>query len=176
MKGHARAAVTINRPAPELYEFWHELENLPSFMRHLDHVETTGPRRSHWVARAPGDQTVEWDAEITEDIPNERIAWHSLPGTEIPNAGVVWFIRAPGDRGTEVHVELSYDPPGGKLDTIAAKIFGEEPNQQVRDDLRRFKQVIETGEVLRSDGSPEGAGDSLVRQHPAQPSDIEARP
>lgn len=172
----AKSTVTINCPADTLYDFWHDFENLPSFMRHLEIVETTAPRRSHWVARAPGNRTVEWDAELTEDVPNERIAWRSLPGSEIPNSGSVRFVPAPGDRGTEVHVQLSYEPPAGKLGVIAAKIFGEEPSQQVRDDLRRFKQVMETGEVLRSDGSPEGIGDSVVRQHPAQPMEGEARP
>lgn len=172
----ARSSVTINRSAPELYEFWHEFENLPRFMQHLELVEITAPRRSHWVARAPGNQTVEWNAEITEDIPNERIAWRSLPDSQIANSGVVRFVRAPGNRGTEVHVELSYDAPAGKLGTLAAKIFGEEPGQQIRDDLRRFKQVVETGEVLRSDGSPEGIGDSVIRQHPSQPMEREARP
>jgi uncharacterized membrane protein len=171
----ARGTTTINRPAKELYEFWHDFENLPRFMLHLELVEVTGSRRSHWVARAPRG-TVEWDADITEDVPNERIAWRSVEGSEIPNSGVVRFVRAPGDRGTEIHVELTYDPPAGKLGVLAAKIFGEEPSQQIRDDLRRFKQITETGEVLLSDGSPEGAGSSMARQHPSQPAaDSEAR-
>jgi uncharacterized membrane protein len=164
----AKGTTTIKRPANELYEFWHDFENLPRFMFHLELVEVTGPRRSHWVARAPTG-TVEWDAEVTEDTPNERIAWRSLEGSEIPNSGVVRFVRAPGDRGTEIHVEMTYDAPGGKLGALAAKIFGEEPSQQIRDDLRRFKQVLETGEVLRSDGSQHGAGDSILRQRPSQP-------
>lgn len=171
----AQSTVTINRSAAELYEFWRDFENLPRFMLHLELVEATGPRRSHWVARAPGNKTVEWDAEITDDVVNERIAWRSLPNSDVPNTGVVRFVKAPGERGTEVHVELSYDPPGGKLGVLAAKIFGEEPQQQVRDDLRRFKQVVETGEILRSDGSPEGLGDSIIRQRPAQPMEREAR-
>jgi uncharacterized membrane protein len=171
----ARGTTTINRPATELYEFWHDFENLPRFMIHLELVEVTGPRRSHWVARAPTG-TVEWDADITEDVPNERIAWRSVQGSEIPNSGVVRFVRAPGDRGTEVHVEMEYDVPGGKLGALAAKIFGKEPSQQIRDDLRRFKQVVETGEVLLSDGSPEGAGEGMLRERPSQPAaDTEAR-
>jgi Predicted integral membrane protein len=168
-----RSTVTVNRPASELYDFWRDFENLPRFMHHLEHVETMGPR-SHWVAKAPANRTVEWDAEIVEDVPNERIAWRSLEGSRISNAGVVRFVAAPGNRGTEIHVELSYDPPAGAAGALIAKFFGEEPHQQVRDDLRRFKQVMETGEVLRSDGSPEGIGSSIIRQHPAQPSENEA--
>lgn len=169
-----RSTVTVNRPASELYDFWRDFENLPRFMHHLEHVETMGSR-SHWVAKAPANRTVEWDAEIVEDVPNECIAWRSLEGSRISNAGVVRFVAAPGDRGTEIHVELSYDPPAGAAGALIAKLFGEEPHQQVRDDLRRFKQVMETGEVLRSDGSPEGIGSSIIRQHPARPSENEAR-
>ena len=172
----AKSTVTINRSVSEVYDFWHDFENLPRFMQHLEFVEITAPRRSHWVARAPGDRTVEWDAEVVDDLQNERISWRSLTGSEIPNSGTVRFLTAPGDRGTEVHVELSYDPPAGKLGAIAAMIFGEDPSSQIRDDLRRFKQVIETGEVLLSDGSPEGIGSSLLRQPPAQPVAEDARP
>ena len=171
----AKSAVTINLPVETVYQFWHDFENLPRFMLHLEHVEVTGSRRSHWVVRAPGERTVEWDAEIVDDVVNERIEWRSMVKAEIPNRGVVEFRTAPGDRGTELSVELSYDAPAGPLGRLAAKIFGEEPAQQIRDDLRRFKQILETGEVLRSDGSPEGIGDSVTRQHPAQPA-AEARP
>jgi uncharacterized membrane protein len=170
-----KATITVNRPASELYEFWHDFENLPRFMQHLEHVETLDSRRSHWVAKAPANRTVEWDAVITDDVPNERIAWRSVDGSQVSNSGVVRFVPAPGDRGTEIHVELSYDPPAGAAGALVAKLFGEEPGQQVRDDLRRFKQVVETGEVLLSDGSPEGVGSSIVRQHPSQPSADEAR-
>jgi uncharacterized membrane protein len=165
----AQSVTTIKRPAQELYDFWHDFENLPRFMLHLELVEITGPRRSHWVARAPAGKTVEWDAEIVEDVPGERIAWRSLAGSEIPNSGSVRFVKAPGDRGTEIHVEVLFDPPAGHVGQLAAKVFGEEPSQQIRDDLRRFKQITETGEVLLSDGSPEGAGSSLAKQHPSQP-------
>lgn len=173
---NAKSTVTIKCPIQQVYEFWHDFENLPRFMIHLQFVETTGPQRSHWVAKAPGDRNVEWDAEIVEDVPNERIAWRSLEGSEITNSGVVRFVKAPGDRGTEVHLELSYEPPAGKPGAIAAKIFGEEPSIQIRDDLRRFKQVLETGEVLLSDGNPTGVGGSILRQRPSQPAPDEARP
>ncbi|TDB73096.1 SRPBCC family protein [Micromonospora sp. KC723] len=162
--------VTVNRPASEAYRFWRDLENLPHFMAHLESVRADDLRRSHWTARGPAGQPVSWDAEIVEDRPNERITWRSLPGAAVPNAGRVRFVPAPGDRGTEVRVELGYAPPAGRLGRVVAKLFGEEPEQQVRDDLRRFKQVLETGEVVRSDASP--AGITLRQeflQRPAQP-------
>lgn len=171
---HVTQAITINSPPDKVYEFWRDFENLPRFTHHLEFVETNGAGRSHWVARKPGGGTVEWDAEVTEDRPNELIAWRSVgEDDDVQNSGAVHFTPAPGGRGTEVRVELDYDPPGGKVGTLIAKIFGEEPGQQLNDDLRRLKQVMETGEVLRSPGSPEGIGRSVLRQHPAQPADHE---
>jgi uncharacterized membrane protein len=163
-------AITINRPADEVYAFWRDFENLPRFMYHLEMVETIDGKRSHWTAKAPGGSSVEWDAEITEDRPNEAIAWRSI-GTDddVRNSGSVRFVKAPGDRGTEIIVTTEYDPPGGKVGAVFAKLFGEEPSQQIGQDLRRCKQVMEIGEVVRSEGSPEGQGRSILRQHPAQP-------
>jgi uncharacterized membrane protein len=168
---HVVQAITINRPRNEVYGFWHNFENLPRFMAHLESVEVSGEGRSHWTAKAPAGTTVEWDAETIDDRPNELIAWRSLEDATVPNSGTVRFTDAPGDRGTEVHVELRYQPPGGKLASLIAKLFGEEPDQQVKGDLRRFKQVMETGEVVHSDASiHEGT-------YPAQPpkdlSDVE---
>ena len=160
---HVEQAVTIKRPRTEVYGFWHNFENLPRFMAHLESVQVTGDRTSHWKATAPGGSTVEWDAETVEDRPGELIAWRSLPEASVPNSGSVRFVDAPGDRGTEVHVELRYEPPGGKLASWIAKLFGEEPAQQVKGDLRRFKQVMETGEVVHSDASIHSGA------HPAQP-------
>jgi uncharacterized membrane protein len=114
--------------------------------------------RSHWVAKAPGGRTVEWDAELTHDVPNRLLAWRSLPGATVPNEGRVRFATAPGGRGTELHVEMSYDIPGGRAGRAVARLLGEDPAQQVRDDLRRAKQVLETGEVTRSDAVPAGVG------------------
>jgi uncharacterized membrane protein len=161
--GHVVRSVTIRQPIAMVYDFWRNFENLPRFMVHLESVRVTGDRRSHWVARAPAGRTVEWDAETLEDRPNELIAWRTLPGATVPNSGQIRFREADGGRGTEVHVEIRYDPPAGKLGALVAKLFGEEPNQQVAGDLRRLKQVLETGEVLHSDAS--------IRQgmHPAQP-------
>ena len=174
---HVTKTITINRPIDEVYAFWRDFENLPRFMYHLELVENLSAERSHWVARAPAGKTVEWDAEITANRPNELIAWQSI-GTDddVRNSGSVRFVKAPGDRGTEVHVDLHYDPPGGKAGAIVAKLFGEEPSIQINDDLHRLKQVLETGEVLRSHGSPEGIGPNVMRQHASQPSGSEARP
>ncbi|MEU8382830.1 SRPBCC family protein [Streptosporangium sp. NPDC048865] len=163
------AAVTINRPRQQVYRFWHDFENLPRFMTHLESVETAHDGHSHWKARGPL-KPVEWDAEIVEDRTDELIAWRSLPGALVGNSGSVRFSDAPGGRGTEVRVNLAYDPPGGKAGLAFAKLLGEHPEQQVRDDLRRFKQVLETGEVVRSEGSPEGTRAlRQAMQRPAQP-------
>ncbi len=164
-----KRSVTVNRSREDVYKFWRQLENLPRFMQHLQDVRTTGERRSHWVAKGPAGTAIEWDAETTEDRPSHSIAWRSLEGSDVRNEGVVRFTQAPADRGTEVHVELRYDAPAGKLGTAVANLFGEEPGQQIRDDLRRFKQVMETGEVVLSDGSPEGAGQGVLKQRVAQP-------
>ncbi|MEH1100889.1 SRPBCC family protein [Micromonospora sp. CPCC 205561] len=169
-------AVTVNRSPTEAYRFWRDLENLPTFMSHLESVRAEDLRRSHWTARGPAGRRIEWDAEIVDDQPNRSIAWRSLPGTRVPNAGRVRFVPAPGDRGTEVRVRLRYAPPAGALGRAVAKLFGEEPEQQVRDDLRRFKQVVETGEVVRSEGSPDGISlRQQVMQRPAQPLPIAHR-
>lgn len=159
-----RQAITVNRPPEEVYQFWHNFENLPRFMDHLESVTVTGPGRSHWKAKAPAGKTVEWDAEVTDDQPNRRIAWRSLPGADVENAGVVEFAPAPGGKGTEVLVQLQYDPPAGIIGATVAKLFGREPNQQIHRDLRPFKQLLETGEVTKSDATIHG------HPHPAQPS------
>jgi uncharacterized membrane protein len=120
-------------------------------MAHVESVTVAGTR-SHWVVKAPAGMTVAWDAEIVEDVENERIAWRSLPGSDVQHSGSVRFMRAAGARGTEIRVELMYTPPAGTVGRAIAKLFGEEPEQQVRDDLRRFKQLAETGEIPVSDG------------------------
>ncbi len=164
-----RAAVTVRRAPEEVYRFWRDLENLPAFMYHLKSVTAESTDRSHWVANAPIGQSVQWDAQITQDEPGKRIAWQSLPGSLVENGGSVEFTPAP-DGSTEVHVTLSYHIPGGVLGKAAATVFGESPEQQVNDDLRRLKQLLETGQVLRSDGSPEGtAAIRQMHQRPAQP-------
>ena len=149
-------SVTINRSPEELYRFWRNFENLPRFMNHLESVQVTGEGRSHWVAKAPAGTTVEWDAEIYNEKENEMIAWRSLEGADVDNAGSVHFQRAPGGRGTEVRVVLKYDPPGGAVGALVARLFGENPEQQIDEDLRRFKQVMETGETPTVEGQPSG--------------------
>jgi uncharacterized membrane protein len=146
-------AVTVNKPVEEVYRFWRNFENLPLFMEHLESVTVTGGNRSHWVAKAPLDRTVEWDAEITDERQNESISWRSVPGSDVENMGTVRFHPASGGRGTEVHVALEYSPPGGSVGAVVAKLFGEEPDQQIREDLRHFKQVLETGETPPNGGS-----------------------
>lgn len=149
-------SVTINRSAEELYSFWRNFQNLPRFMHHLEAVHVTGEKTSHWVAKAPAGTTVEWDAEIYNEKANELIAWRSLEGADVDNAGSVHFQPAPGGRGTQVKVAVKYDPPGGVLGATIAKLFGEEPSQQIQEDLRRFKQLMETGETPTTEGQPSG--------------------
>lgn len=149
-------AVTINTSPQTLFNFWRDFTNLPRLMSHLQSVEVLDDKRSHWVVKGPMNSRIEWDAEIINEEPYEVIAWRSLPGAEIDNAGSVRFIRAPGGRGTQVRVNIEYIPVAGKLGAAIAKIFGEEPNQQVREDLRRFKQIMETGEAPTTQGQPVG--------------------
>jgi uncharacterized membrane protein len=164
------STTTVTKPAQEVYDFWHQLDRLPTFMAHVDEVRVTGPRTTHWRAGAPFGKDVEWDAETTDDVPGQRIAWRSLDGADIGNAGEVLFVPAPGGRGTEVHVTLHYDMPAGALGEAVARFFGEDPSQQLDDDLRRFKQVMETGEVVRSEGAPWGKqARQEFPQHPARP-------
>ena len=143
---------TINKPVHEVYQFWRRFENFPSFMRHLESVEKIDERRSRWRATAPAGQTVEWEAQLLEDRPDEWIAWRSVEGSQIQNSGSVRFSPAPGARGTEVRVQLQYSPPAGSFGRGIAWLFGQEPDQQIHYDLHRVKQLLETGEVPLSDG------------------------
>ena len=166
---HTRRSITVWRPVEEVYAFWRNLENLPRFMRHLESVTVLGDRRSRWRAKAPAGRTVEWDAETIDDRENELIAWRSLPDADVYNAGTVRFMPAPGKRGTEVRVDLEYRPPLGKLGSKVAMLFREEPGQQVQDDLRHFKQVMETGEIVLSDATKRrGPHPAVPDRRPAQ--------
>lgn len=151
---HVEHAVTINRPIGEVYRYWRNFENLPKFMSHLELVAQREEGISHWVAKGPAGMTVEWDARIINEIDNRVIAWQSLAGSRIATAGSVNFEES--DRGTVVHVHLQYNPPGGRFGAAVAWLFGEEPNQQVRYDMRRFKQLMETGEVSTIAGQTSG--------------------
>jgi uncharacterized membrane protein len=155
-------SIAINRPADELYGFWHDFENLPRVMSHLRTVRKLDERRSHWMTEAPAGTSVEWDAEIVDDRPNRRIAWRSLPSSDVPNEGAVDFEPLPAGRGTLVRVTLEYRPPGGQIGAAFAELFGDDPAQQIGADLRRFKQLLETGEIATGEG-PHGRRSSLAR-------------
>jgi uncharacterized membrane protein len=157
-------AITINKRPEEVYQFWRSFENLPRFMSHLESVKVLDSRRSHWEAKAPAGLSVSWDAEIIEEKPNQLIVWRTVKGADVEHAGSVSFAPGPGRRGCEVKVALHYHAPGGKLGAAIAKLFGEEPAQQIAGDLRRLKQVMECGEVVHSDSSIHKG------THPARPS------
>ena len=151
-------AITINRTPEELYRFWRNFENLPTVMRHLESVTAQDEKRSHWVVKGPGGKRLEWDAEIVNDKPGQFIAWQSCEGSDVDHWGVVRFVPAPGRRGTQVIVELEYEPIGGAFGVSVAKLFGEEPGQVIGEELRRFKQFMETGDILTTEGQPRGRG------------------
>ena len=148
--------VTINKPADELYRFWRNFTNLPRFMKHIKSIDVYDEKRSHWKADAPLGTTVEWDANIIEERANEFISWASVEGADVDNSGFIRFKKAPGDRGTEVKVVLEYNPPGGAIAATFAKLFGKEPEQQIGDELRRFKMLMEAGEIATTEGQPKG--------------------
>lgn len=161
--------IVVNREPADVYQFWLRFDQFPRFMRHLKQVSIRKDGTSHWKAYGPGGQLYEWDAEIVQDRPNELIAWQSRPGGDVQNEGSVRFERAPGGRGTLVRVNLRYDPPAGAAGSAIARLLGREPGQEVQEDLRRFKQVIETGEVVLSDASIHR------RAHPARPDEASFR-
>jgi len=149
--------VTISNKSPEeLYRFWRNFENLPRIMKHIKHVSVINDTRSHWITSAPMGGSVEWDAEIINDQQNRLIAWASVEGADIDNSGFVRFQPAPAGRGTEVKIVIEYNPPGGAVGDAIAKLFGEEPQQQIGDELRRFKMLMETGEMATTEGQPSG--------------------
>ena len=160
------STVTILKPRQEVYQFWRQLENLPRFMQYLEEVRQTAPRRSHWVARVPKNiiykeklTTIEWDAEITQEEENSRIAWRSLPNSEVENSGEVRFTDAPANRGTEVHATICYHPPAGAAGKLAAKILNPAFKELVKQDVRRLKRLLEAGEIPTIIGQPSGRKD-----------------
>jgi uncharacterized membrane protein len=160
-----KRGITVGKPVAEVYAFWRNFENFPQFMRHLVSVTDIGDNRSHWVAKGPAGREFQWEAVITEERENELISWKSTEGADVGNRGTVTFRPAPGGRGTEVRVALQYDPPGGKLGSKLAMLWREEPGQQVADDLRHFKQVMELGEITFSDATKQRG------MHPARPNE-----
>lgn len=160
-----RKSIIFNRPAEEVYAFWRDFQNLPRFMNHLKSVEVFGDGRSHWVAKGPAGTEASWDAEIIEDRPNELISWRSLPGSKVDVAGSVRFQPATGGRGTVVRVNLRYRPPAGAVGVTIAKLFGEAPEKQIWVDVLRAKQLLETGEIARTEGQPAGRKHSTSRRY-----------
>ncbi|MGI8838716.1 MAG: SRPBCC family protein [Pyrinomonadaceae bacterium] len=153
---HIEKSITINETPEGLYKFWRDLENLPRFIENLESVTPLDERRSHWVVKGPANSTVEWDAEIFNEKENELIAWRSLSGSEVTNAGSVHFEPAPDGRGTKLSVTVNYNPPGGKAGVFLAKLFGEEPGQLIDLNLRRLKRLVETGEIPTIEGQTSG--------------------
>lgn len=155
---HIEQALLINRPAADVYAFWRDFSKLPQFMTHLDRVDVRENGESHWVARLSrmAGGNLEWDARITADEPNARIAWESLPGSEVQTTGEVRFSDAMGDRGTEMHVLMNFRPPGFALARMFPSFFTKATRRLMRNDLRRFKQLMELGEIVTIDGQPHG--------------------
>lgn len=149
-------SLAINQAPEACYQFWRDLARLPTFMQHLESVTVIDDKRSHWCATGPAGRSVEWDAEITDDQPGRLLAWRSAPGADVDNQGEVRFDPAPGGKGTLLQVRMQYRPPAGRAGALVARLLGEEPSIQVRQDLRRFKQLLETGEIATTKGQPEG--------------------
>jgi uncharacterized membrane protein len=160
---HVEESVTINRPIADVFKFWRNFENLPTFMEHLESVTQREEGISHWVAKGPAGLHVEWDARIINEVANKVIGWQSLEGSTVSTAGSVNFDET--EHGTRVRVHLQYHPPGGRVGAAVARLFGEEPNQTVREDLRRFKRLLETGEIPTTEGQPSGRRTMAV--HPS---------
>jgi uncharacterized membrane protein len=149
-------AVTINATPEKLYDFWRNFENLPRFMESLVSVQQIDAQRSHWVAKGPAGRQVEWDAEIINEVPNERIGWRSLEGADVISAGSVHFKALAPGRGTEVRVRMQYEPPAGKVGAAFAWLMGKEPSQTIKEELRHFKMLMEAGEIATTEGQPRG--------------------
>lgn len=162
-------SITINKPVNEVYCFWRNLENLPKFMRNLESVQEIDNKHSHWVAKMPVGSSLQWNAEIVNEKESELIGWRSTPGADVPNAGSVQFSSAEGGRGTVVRLQLQYDPPGGNLGAIIAKLVGNDPAKHIAEDLGRLKQLLETGEIPVIKGQPAGRRASAAGANRQQP-------
>lgn len=149
-------AITVGREPSEVFVFWRDFTNLATFMENVESIQMLENGRTYWTVKGPAGTSVSWEAEIVNEEPDRLIAWRSLEGAEVSNAGSVRFTPAPGGRGTEIYVKLEYAPPAGKAGEIVAKLFGKDPNQQVAGDLRRLKQLLETGEIATVDGQSSG--------------------
>jgi uncharacterized membrane protein len=150
-------SITINRSPDEIYAFWRKLENLPRFMQHIQSITENPGGTSHWIVKTDQDRTLEWDARLIEDKPGQMLSWQSLEGADMDNAGSVWFTPATGGRGTVVKVSMKYSPPGGKLGAMIAKLFGDNAEKQMSEDLFRLKSLLETGESPTTEGQSRGS-------------------
>jgi uncharacterized membrane protein len=157
------AVVTVNKPVEEVYSFWKNPENFSRFMGQIESVRVVDDRRSHWKINAPAGLAIEWDAEVVLETPNEMISWQSVDDADVDNTGTVRFRQAAGNRGTEVELEMDFKPKGGEVGQRLAKFFMTIPRTQLMNDLRRFKQIMEVGEVVKSDAS------AVKGMHPARP-------
>jgi uncharacterized membrane protein len=156
----AGRTVTVGKPRLEVYAFWRDFRNLARFLENIQDVRIEDERRSHWTVAAPGGRSVEWDSVVTEEIEGSLIAWESAQGADVRHSGRIEFRDAPPGRGTEVTATIVYDPPGGDIGKMIAKLFQREPKVQARQDMRRFKQLLETGEISTSeapDAAPRGS-------------------
>ena len=160
---HVETSIIIDKSRQQLYSFWREFKNLPLFMKHLESVTSTDEGRTHWVAKGIGGIKVEWDAEIYNEIENELIAWRSVENTDVVNAGSVRFQAAPTGHGTYVRVTLNYNPPAGSVGATLGQLLGAEPGQLIKEELRRLKQLMETGEIATIDGQSSGRAEGAMR-------------
>jgi uncharacterized membrane protein len=162
-----RKSMTVNRPASELYNYWRKLENLPHFMRHVKSVQQLDDKRSHWVVNVIRDMELEWDAQITVDRPNEMIGWETLADATIQNRGYVKFI--PTSRGTEVSVSIEYEPPAGGIGKLAGRAVKFVAEQQITEEIRNFKSLMEVGEVITTEGQPSARREAWEQKKEYQP-------
>ena len=168
-----RQSFTLNVPADVAFAFWRRFSEFPRFMKHVESVTELDDKRSHWVVRGPGDRTMEWDAEIVEEIPGRSIHWRTIGEPDVRHGGQVEFHPATGDRGTVAVIHLAYEAPAGKAGATLARVFGEDPEAEVREDLRKFKRLLETGEIPATEGQPSGREDEAERDVATAP---EVRP
>lgn len=161
-----KKSMTVNRPPDELYAFWRDLENLPRFMKHVRAVQRHGEGRSHWVVSGPRGTVLKWDAQITVDRPNKMIAWQTVPGSSVDHRGYVKFVPAPGGRGTEVHVAMEYQPPGGEAGKLLGNLLGGVTEQEIQEQIRNFKSIMEAGEISTTKGQTSGRHKESRPQRP----------
>jgi uncharacterized membrane protein len=158
---HIETSIAIDRPPEELYAFWRDFKNLPLFMDNLESVTELGANRSRWRAKPTNGTRVEWEAEIINEKENELIAWRSLEPSDVVNAGSVRFQKGPQGHGTYIKVTMNCNPPAGRAGAAIASLFGAGPQQLIRDDLRRFKQLMETGEIATTNGQTSGRSEEV---------------